>query len=101
MGDDFFGDGVYYSIAVFFDFNDRACILIMDKFARDGDGRDISKSQVNDVIQCLVWDIPGHPDADETMEPRVWLDGLVLVVGVLSCSPSGSSMGRGWVCCLV
>ncbi len=54
MGDDFFGDGVYYSIAVFFDFNDRACILIMDKFARDGDGRDISKSQVNDVIQCLV-----------------------------------------------
>jgi hypothetical protein len=54
MGDDFFCDGVYYSIAVFFDFNDRACILIVDKFARNGDGRDISKSQVNDVIQCLV-----------------------------------------------
>ncbi len=34
MGDGFFGDGVYYSVAVFFDFNDRTCILIMDKFAR-------------------------------------------------------------------
>ncbi len=40
--------------AVFFDFNNRACILIVDKFARDGDGRGISKSQVNDVIQCLA-----------------------------------------------
>jgi hypothetical protein len=35
MGDSFFGDGVYYSIAVFFNFNDRACVLIVDKFARD------------------------------------------------------------------
>jgi hypothetical protein len=35
MGDVFFVDRVYYSIAVFFDFNDRACILIVDKFARD------------------------------------------------------------------
>ncbi len=35
MGDGFFCDGVYYSAAVFFDFNDRACILIVDKFARD------------------------------------------------------------------
>jgi hypothetical protein len=35
MGDGFFGDGVYYSIAVFFDFNDPACVLIVDKFVRD------------------------------------------------------------------
>ncbi len=35
MGDGFFCDGVYYSVAVFFDFNDRACILIVDKCARD------------------------------------------------------------------
>jgi hypothetical protein len=34
MGDGFFGEGVYYSVAVFFNFNNRACILIMDKFAR-------------------------------------------------------------------
>ncbi len=34
IGDGFFGDKVYYSIAVFFDFNNRACILIMDKLAR-------------------------------------------------------------------
>ncbi len=33
--DGFFGDGVYNSIAVLFDFNDRACILIVDKYARD------------------------------------------------------------------
>jgi hypothetical protein len=39
MGDGCFGDGVYYSIAVFSDYNDRrACILIMDKFARDQGG---------------------------------------------------------------
>jgi hypothetical protein len=35
MGDGVFGDGVYYSVAVFFDFNNRACILIVDKFVRD------------------------------------------------------------------
>ncbi len=35
MGNSFFGDEVYYSIAVFFDFNDQACVLIVDKFARD------------------------------------------------------------------
>ncbi len=35
MGDSFFGDGVYYSVAVFFNFNGRACVLIVDKFARD------------------------------------------------------------------
>jgi hypothetical protein len=35
MGDGFFGDGVYFSIAVFFNFNDWASVLIVDKFARD------------------------------------------------------------------
>ena len=35
MGDGFFGNGVCYSVAVFFNFNNRACILIIDKFARD------------------------------------------------------------------
>ncbi len=50
MGDGFFGGRVYFTIAVFFDFNDRACILIMVKFLWDGDGRGISESQVNDVI---------------------------------------------------
>ncbi len=34
MGDGFFGDRVYYTIAVFFNFNDRACILIVGKFLR-------------------------------------------------------------------
>ncbi len=35
MGDSFFGDRVYYSIAVFLNFNNRACVLIVDKFTRD------------------------------------------------------------------
>ncbi len=50
MGDGFFGDRVYYTIAVFFYSNNRACILIVGKFLRDGDGRGISKSKVNAVI---------------------------------------------------
>jgi hypothetical protein len=50
MGDGFFGGRVYHTIAVFFDFDDRACILIVGKFLRNWDGRGISKSQVNDVI---------------------------------------------------
>ncbi len=47
MGDCFFGDRVYYTIAVFFDFNDRTCVLIVGKFLRDKGGRGISKAQVN------------------------------------------------------
>ena len=35
MGDGFFGDRVYYSVAVFFNFNNSTCILIMDKFTKD------------------------------------------------------------------
>jgi hypothetical protein len=35
MGDSFFGDMVYYTIAVFFDFNNRACVLIVGTFSRD------------------------------------------------------------------
>jgi hypothetical protein len=34
-GDGYFGDRVYYTVAVFFDFNDRACVLIVGKFLRD------------------------------------------------------------------
>ncbi len=49
MSDGFFGDRVYYAIAVFFDFNARACILIVGKFLRDRDGRDIQESKVDDV----------------------------------------------------
>jgi hypothetical protein len=32
VGDGFFGDKVYYTIALFFNFNNRACILIVGKF---------------------------------------------------------------------
>ncbi len=99
MGDGFFGDGVYYSVAVFFYFNDRACILIVNKCARDGYGRCISKSRVNDVIQCLALDIAGHPVADETGGAAGLAEG--------SCGwctipfVTSSTMGRAWVCCLV
>ncbi len=49
-GDCFFGDRVYYTIAVFFDLNERTCVLIVGKFLRDGDDRGISKAQVNIVM---------------------------------------------------
>jgi hypothetical protein len=45
MSDGFLGDRVYHDIAVFFDFNNRACILIVGKFSRDGDGRGMSTSK--------------------------------------------------------
>ncbi len=32
MGDGFFGDRVYYTIAVFINLNDRACVLIVGNF---------------------------------------------------------------------
>ncbi len=35
MVDGFFCDRVYYTVAVFLDFNDSACILIVGKFLRD------------------------------------------------------------------
>jgi hypothetical protein len=35
IGNSFFGDRVHHAIAVFLDFNDRACILITGKFLRD------------------------------------------------------------------
>jgi hypothetical protein len=50
MCDGFFGDRVYYTIAVIFNFNNGACILIVGKFSRDGDCSGISESQINDVI---------------------------------------------------
>jgi hypothetical protein len=92
MGDCCFIDRVYYTIAVFFDFNDRTCILIVGKFLRDGDGRGISKAQANNVIQCLEGDIAGCPVADETGGALGQVDGCV--VGVLTCLSSGSTVGR-------
>jgi hypothetical protein len=41
-------------MVVHFDFNNRACVLIVGKFLRDGDGRGISESQLNDAIKCLA-----------------------------------------------
>ncbi len=35
MCDGFFGDRVYHTIAVFFDFNYRACMLMVGKFSQD------------------------------------------------------------------
>jgi hypothetical protein len=50
MGDCFLGDRAYYTIAVFFNFYDRTCVLIVGKFSRDRYGRCISKAHVNNVI---------------------------------------------------
>ncbi len=47
-------DRVYYAVAVFFNFNDGSCILILGKATGDCDVRGISESQLNDMIQCLA-----------------------------------------------
>ena len=47
-------DRVHYAVAVFFNFEDGSCILILGKAMGDCDVRDISESQSNNVIQCLV-----------------------------------------------
>jgi hypothetical protein len=50
----FLRDRVHNAVAVFFNFDDRSCVLIMGKATGDCDGRGISESQFNDVIQCLA-----------------------------------------------
>ena len=45
---------VYYTFAVFFNFDDGSCILILDKATGDCDVKGVSESQTNDMIQCLV-----------------------------------------------
>ncbi len=47
-------DMVHYAIAVFFNFDDGLCILILGKATGDCDVRGIRESQPNDMIQCLA-----------------------------------------------
>ena len=49
-----FLDRVHNAIAVFFNFDDGSCILILGKAMGDCDVRGISESQPNDMIQCLA-----------------------------------------------
>jgi hypothetical protein len=63
--DGFFGDRVHYTIAIFFDFNHGACIVVAGKGSENRDGRGIPESQVNDMIQCLAQHFAGGTVADE------------------------------------
>ncbi len=47
-------DRVHNPVAVFFNFNDGSCILILGEAMGDCDVRGTSESQPNDMIQCLV-----------------------------------------------
>ncbi len=49
--DGFFDDRVHGPIAVFFDFNYGACMLVAGKGSRNRDDRGIYESQVKDMIQ--------------------------------------------------
>ncbi len=65
MCDDFFGDRVQDAIAVFFDFNDEACIVVMGKGLENRDGRGICEFQVNDMMQRLAPNVAGGMVVDE------------------------------------
>ncbi len=47
-------DRVYHAIAVFFDIYDWTCILLLGKTMEDCDGRCVSESKTNNMIQCLA-----------------------------------------------
>jgi hypothetical protein len=47
-------DRVHNAIAVFFNFNDGSCILILGEATGDCDVRGISESQPNNMMQCLA-----------------------------------------------
>ncbi len=47
-------DRVYDTIAVIFDFDDGTCMLIVGKTMGGCDGRGISESQTNNMIQFLA-----------------------------------------------
>jgi hypothetical protein len=53
------------AIAIFFDFNNGACIVVVGKGAVNRDGRGICESKVNDMIQCLAQNVAGGKVADE------------------------------------
>ncbi len=47
-------DRVYHTIAVFFDLYYWTCILLLGKTTGDCEGRGISESKTNNMIQCLA-----------------------------------------------
>ncbi len=88
------------SIAVFFDFNYGACIVAVGKGLGNRDGRGISESQVNDMIQCLAQIFAGDMVSDELVEHLGRGVGL-MAGGVAMHFSSGSIIGNEWGCCLV
>jgi hypothetical protein len=47
-------DRVHNAVAVFFNFDDGSCILILGKATGDCGVRGIRESQPSDMIQCLA-----------------------------------------------
>ncbi len=50
-------DRVYHTIAVFFNLYDWTCILLLGKTTGDCDGRGVSESETNNMIQCLAQNV--------------------------------------------
>ncbi len=65
MWDGFFGCRVHDAIAEVFYFNYGACIVVAGKGLGNRDGRGVSESQVNDMIQSLAQNVVGGTVADE------------------------------------
>ncbi len=66
MCDGFFGKRVHHAIAVFFDFNYGACIMVVGKGEGNRDVRGIFESQFNYMIQFLAQNVVGGMVADES-----------------------------------
>ncbi len=103
MCDSFFGDRMHDTIAIFFDFNDRACIMDASKGSGNRDGRGINESKVNDMIQCLAPNVAGDTVADESggaswqvSWPGQWCCNA-FVIGFSNRKWMSLLLGVGWV----
>ena len=91
----------YYSIsiAVFFNLYDSTCILLLGKTTGDCDGRGVSESKTNNMIQCLAQSVV-RGLAGNDPGGGLW-GGEACEARISSRSSSGSTIGKEWAVHLV
>jgi hypothetical protein len=90
---------VYHTIAVFFDLYDWTCILFLRKATGDCDGRGVSESKTNNMIQCLAQSVV-RGSAGNDPGGASW-GGDACEARISSCSSSSSTIGKEWAVHLV
>ncbi len=80
-----------------------ARIVVVGKGSENRDGRGISESQVNDMIQCLAQNVAGGTVADE-LGGASWLGGWpgwwccnAFIIGFNNRKRIGLLIGVGWL----